>query len=292
VKIFVSYSRRDASDFAEKISETLEDEHSIFTDINNIQIGDLWSNTIEDNIASCDIFLVIVTFAALKSSEVEKEVLQARNRNKKIIPCFYGRVKRNELKWGLGGLQGIEFTNKNELAREIYWRIYQYQNKGQPKSDAAIQETAEPAIQETAEPAIQETAEPAIESKQDNIKNTKVPKVEEIKPEVVKAEVQPKIESPVVPHAKSPRVEQKYRLSSKRTVVLVVAIGAIIADILSVYVSVYLPTQVKVNVTTTPQITKPSQPTTIAEKQQYSFAGLWDPQAVAKVNFLVQRVLL
>ena len=102
MKIFVSYSRRDASDFAEKISETLEDEHSIFTDINNIQIGDLWSNTIEDNIASCDIFLVIVTFAALKSSEVEKEVLQARNRNKKIIPCFYGRVKRNELKWGLG----------------------------------------------------------------------------------------------------------------------------------------------------------------------------------------------
>ena len=93
MKIFVSYSRRDASDFAEKISETLEDEHSIFTDINNIEIGDIWTNVIEDNIASCDIFLVIVTFAALKSSEVEKEVLQARNRNKKIIPCFYGRVK-------------------------------------------------------------------------------------------------------------------------------------------------------------------------------------------------------
>ena len=33
VKIFVSYSRRDASDFAEKISETLEDEHDVFTDI-------------------------------------------------------------------------------------------------------------------------------------------------------------------------------------------------------------------------------------------------------------------
>ena len=123
--------------------------------------------TIEDNIASCDIFLVIVTFAALKSSNVEKEVLQARNRNKKIIPCFYGRVKRNELKWGLGELQGIEFTNKNELAREIYWRIYQYQNKGQVKSDATIQEPAEPAIQEPAiqEPAIQEPAiqEPAIQ---------------------------------------------------------------------------------------------------------------------------------
>ena len=105
MKIFVSYSRRDASDFAKQISETLMDEHNVFTDINNIQVGDIWSNTIENNITSCDIFVVIVTFAALKSSEVEKEVLKAQKKNKKIIPCFYGRVKRNELKWGLGKLK-------------------------------------------------------------------------------------------------------------------------------------------------------------------------------------------
>jgi hypothetical protein len=108
VKIFVSYSRRDANDFAAKISETLEDEHSVFTDVSNIQVGEDWSNTIEDNIASCDIFLLIVTFASLKSKEVEKEVLQAQDKNKRIIPCFYSGIKGNELKWGIGKLQGIE----------------------------------------------------------------------------------------------------------------------------------------------------------------------------------------
>ena len=184
---------------------------------------------------------------------------------------------------GIRKAQGIEFTNENELARDIYWRIYQYQNKGQPKSDAtiqetaepAIQETAEPAIQETAEPAIQETAEPAIESKQESVKDTELVKTAEIKPELIKAEVQPKINSPVVSHAKSSKVEQKYKFSSKRTVVLLVALGAIIAVIFSVYVSVYLPQQVKVNVTTTPQLITPSQPTTIAEQQQYSFLRAW-----------------
>jgi len=258
VKIFVSYSRRDANDFAEKISETLEDEHSVFTDVSNIQVGEDWSNTIEDNIASCDIFILIVTFAALKSKEVEKEILQAQNKNKKIIPCFYSGIKGNELKWGIGKLQGIEFANENQLARNIYGKI-KHLVQLQSKLDTTIQGTAEP----------------VKESKQDRIKNTEVPTEEEIKPEVPKAEVQPKIESPVVPHAKSPRVEQKYRLSSKRTVVLVVAIGAIIAAIFSVYVSVYLPQQVKVNVTTTPQLITPSQPTTIAEQQQYSFLRAW-----------------
>src|SRR5437867_12182057 len=90
MKIFISYSRTDALDFADKIAETLGDEHSVFTDINKIQVGDIWSNTIDENIDSCDLFLAIVTSASLKSQAVEKEVLRARNRNKKIIPCFYG----------------------------------------------------------------------------------------------------------------------------------------------------------------------------------------------------------
>ena len=73
MKIFVSYSRRDARDFAEQISETLEDEHDVFTDIDDIEAGDIWTNVIEDNISRCDVFLVILTFASLRSSEVEKE---------------------------------------------------------------------------------------------------------------------------------------------------------------------------------------------------------------------------
>jgi len=122
VKIFISYSRIDAGDFANRISETLE-EHDVFTDIKNIQIGDIWSNTIEKNIAACDVFLVIITLGALRSLEVEKEVLLAQHNNKKIIPCFYSDIKKNQLKWGLEKLQGIEFATEFQLAREIFSKI-------------------------------------------------------------------------------------------------------------------------------------------------------------------------
>jgi tetratricopeptide (TPR) repeat protein len=133
-KIFVSYSRKDASDLANKISDALSDEHSIFTDIKNIQLGEDWSHAIEHNISTCDIFVVIVTLKSLISLEVEKEVSRAQENKKKIIPCFYSKIKKNELKWGLEKLQGIEFDTGDQLVRELSFKI----NLSGPPRDPAI----------------------------------------------------------------------------------------------------------------------------------------------------------
>jgi len=147
VKIFVSYSRRDARDFAEQISETLEDEHDVFTDIDDIEAGDIWTNVIEDNISRCDVFIVILTFASLRSSEVEKEVLQAQKKNKKIIPCVDRGIDINQLKWDLGKFQGIEFSSKYELAREVYGKIQHHQQKP-PNAEPSVQPLKEqPSVQ-------------------------------------------------------------------------------------------------------------------------------------------------
>jgi len=147
VKIFVSYSRRDAGDFAEQISETLEDEHDVFTDIDDIEAGDIWTNVIEDNISRCDVFIVILTFASLRSSEVEKEVLQAQKKNKKIIPCVDRGIDINRLKWDLGKFQGIEFSSKYELAREVYGKIQHHQQKP-PNAEPSVQPLKEqPSVQ-------------------------------------------------------------------------------------------------------------------------------------------------
>ena len=147
MKIFVSYSRRDAGDFAEQISETLEDEHDVFTDIDDIEAGDIWTNVIEDNISRCDVFIVILTFASLRSSEVEKEVLQAQKKNKKIIPCVDRGIDINQLKWDLGKFQGIEFSSKYELAREVYGKIQHHQQKP-PNEEPSVQPLKEqPSVQ-------------------------------------------------------------------------------------------------------------------------------------------------
>jgi tetratricopeptide (TPR) repeat protein len=129
LKIFVSYSRTDAGDFAGQIYQGLKDEHDVFTDVNNIQAGDIWSNVIGRNISSCDVFVPIITHAALRSPHVEQEVLQAQRENKKIIPCFHRYVSKNQIKWNLSRFQGVEFDNKYDLARDLYYKIEKSQTE-------------------------------------------------------------------------------------------------------------------------------------------------------------------
>src|SRR3954451_10757057 len=95
LKIFISYSRKDARDFSKDLFEALSSfsEYEVFKDVNNIVPGDIWSNIIEENISKCNIFILIITRLSLKSSEVEKEFILAKNENKRIIPCIYSNIK-------------------------------------------------------------------------------------------------------------------------------------------------------------------------------------------------------
>jgi tetratricopeptide (TPR) repeat protein len=120
VKIFVSYSRRDAGDFAEQIRRHLSTfNHTVFTDIKSINVGDIWNDSIEYNITNCNIFVVIITHGSLLSPHVEKEVLQAQREHKIIIPCLHRDVEKDEIKWNLHTIQGIEFEDRYELTRGI-----------------------------------------------------------------------------------------------------------------------------------------------------------------------------
>ena len=131
MKIFVSYSRRDAGDFANQIHRHLSSfKDDIFTDVDSIRAGEIWSNTIETNISNCDIFVVIVTYGALQSPHVENEVLQAQKEKKIIIPCFHRTVIGSDIKWGLDKIQGVEFDDKYELARNIQSKISSSKGRG------------------------------------------------------------------------------------------------------------------------------------------------------------------
>ena len=135
MKIFVSYSRRDAGDFANQIQRHLSTfKYCIFTDVDSIRAGEIWSNTIEENISSCDIFVVIVTHGALYSPHVEREVLQAQKEKKTIIPCFHRTVIDSDIKLGLNKIQGVEFDDRHELARKLHSEIVNTIRKNENKS--------------------------------------------------------------------------------------------------------------------------------------------------------------
>ena len=97
--------------------------YNIFTDTRSIHLGDTWRNITEGSISECDVFVVIVTRSSIRSDEVEKEVIQARRERKKIIPCIYHSLKKDQIKWGLADLQGIIFEDGYDLGRKIYEKI-------------------------------------------------------------------------------------------------------------------------------------------------------------------------
>jgi hypothetical protein len=125
VKIFISYSREDAGDLAGQIRKYLTRfKYEVFTD-DSIRAGDFWDTTIETQISSCDVFVVILTYGALESPYVEREVLHAQREKKRIIPCVHRRLIHSQLKWSLDKIQGVEFDDKFELARNLYYEILQ-----------------------------------------------------------------------------------------------------------------------------------------------------------------------
>lgn len=130
MKIFVSYSRKDAGDFAEQIQKYLPGfNYDVFTDTKSINVGDIWTTTIEENISKCDFFVVIITYGALQSPHVENEVLQAQREDKKIIPCIQKDTYYEKIKWDLRSRQGIEFDDRFDLARKLYFHILKMQKK-------------------------------------------------------------------------------------------------------------------------------------------------------------------
>ncbi len=120
MRIFISYSRKDAVDIAESLRDSLmHNGHQVFTDVKDIQEGDIWSNVIEENIKSCDIFIILLTYFSLKSPDVEKEVVLAKKEDKRIIPCIYKGIDLKDIKWSLQEIQGPIFEDKFDLIRKI-----------------------------------------------------------------------------------------------------------------------------------------------------------------------------
>src|SRR5215207_7039567 len=148
MRIFVSYSRRDAGDFAEQIQKHFSSfNHDVFTDVNSISAGDIWNSTIEENISNCDVFVSIVTYGALQSPNVENEFSQAQREKKKVIPCFHRNVREDDIKWGLNKIQGVEFTDKYELARDLYSKIARIERDSHKKAGGIFGSSSKEASQ-------------------------------------------------------------------------------------------------------------------------------------------------
>jgi len=136
VKIFISYARNDSVDLAKRIQKNLDTyHHTVFLDTETLNPGQEWEGEIDEFIDNCDIFLVIVTYASLKSLQVKREFELARKMNKIIIPCFHEAVKEKDIQLELRKTNGITFNNGYELARDVTAKINLFEQPNQSGSE-------------------------------------------------------------------------------------------------------------------------------------------------------------
>lgn len=125
--IFICYETSTGLDYAKHLKNALEKiGKSTFVAKVDLKIGEKEREFREENIKECKYFLVIVTFAALESEEVKREINLAQEFGKTIIPCKEEAVYRSWLYKlpVIDKIQQIEFENKEDLARKVISEIY------------------------------------------------------------------------------------------------------------------------------------------------------------------------
>lgn len=123
VNVFISYSKVDGEDLANKLKESLERlsiKISAFVAHDDIDIGVPWETAIITALRDCDVFIPILTLAACLSNWVQKEIELAIENETRIIPYRYKEVSPNTIPDSIKNLQLDTFTNENELIRKVF----------------------------------------------------------------------------------------------------------------------------------------------------------------------------
>jgi hypothetical protein len=116
---FICYETTTGLGYAKHLKGALRNMgKTAFVADEDINKGEIWQEIIDEAIKDCKYFIAIVTFPALKSEEVEREINLAQSFNRAIIPCKKKQVYRSWLSYLpiINELLQIEFEDKDELA--------------------------------------------------------------------------------------------------------------------------------------------------------------------------------
>lgn len=105
--VFISYFHGD-KDFAGRLIDDLSAAgHACWIDTSSIKGGDEWIMTIAEGIINSYALVVVVTFEALQSKWVQKEILWAQQKKKQVIPVILEDVIHETRFFPLVDCQGV-----------------------------------------------------------------------------------------------------------------------------------------------------------------------------------------
>src|ERR1700736_2930138 len=93
LKVFISYSRRDSSDFADELVAGLDlAGFAPFLDRHDIAAGEDWEMRLGGLIQQADTVVFVISPAAMKSERCVWEIDKALARSKRLLPVIYKPV--------------------------------------------------------------------------------------------------------------------------------------------------------------------------------------------------------
>lgn len=120
LKIFVSYSRRDAAEFADELVAGLElAGFEPFIDRHDIAAGEDWEGRLGGLIAQSDTVVFVVTPEAVKSERCVWEVNRTLELSKRLLPVIHKPVAEADIPERLSRLQFVRFDIARGIARPL-----------------------------------------------------------------------------------------------------------------------------------------------------------------------------
>lgn len=120
LKVFISYSRRDSSDFAEELVAVLElAGFAPFLDRHDIAAGEDWEARLGGLIREADTIVFVVSPEAVKSDRCAWEVNNALAQSKRVLPVIFKPAPEAEIPEPLRRRQFIRFDAGPGIARPL-----------------------------------------------------------------------------------------------------------------------------------------------------------------------------
>src|SRR5215470_6479020 len=120
LKVFISYSRRDAAEFADELVAGLElAGFAPFLDRHDIAAGEEWEARLGGLIAQSDTVVFVVSPESVKSERCVWEVERTLGLSKRLLPVIHKPVPDADIPQQLSRLQFVRFDTGRGLARPL-----------------------------------------------------------------------------------------------------------------------------------------------------------------------------
>lgn len=128
IRVFISHSHEDM-EMATRLSDTLGQLVGVvpFIAHSDIMGGELWKETIRDEIVGCDVLVALLTTNFCKSEFTEQEVGAAWVLKKPVLPIYTGDVMPNGF---IADRQYVKYDNSNpervagEILKFVLFKAY------------------------------------------------------------------------------------------------------------------------------------------------------------------------